>query len=350
MAIVVSVVITGMVAALAWVAGAQSQTTGDLSKVDQAFYAAESGAQRAIYYCRRRALGYVDTPTPPLTGTVNGYTYSAGWPTTGLITSVKITSTATNGTASYTLSETVAANVNPVPAIATGGNFNNKNIIIQGDVATNGSYSNGGSGSLNGDLYWSSNATQSGTVTGVVYPNQSFAPITEAQLNTKLLVPGSYSTASSGTGKTYDFRTANNRVFYVVGDVTDPDIPAAGGSGTLYVKGKITFTKPNVSLGQYTKVGTAYVPTVNVNLVATDVIEFNHKLDLLVGALYTLKDLKRQQISLLVGRLYAGGSITDDNNGQSTIIVGDTPTFDPRANNGVAVTTITVSKFTGPMP
>src|SRR5436190_11052768 len=83
LAILISVIMTGMVCALAWVSGQNSQTTGALSKMDQAFFAAEAGAQRVAWYCKNGGLNNMNSP---LTGTINGYNYSASWTWGTLVT------------------------------------------------------------------------------------------------------------------------------------------------------------------------------------------------------------------------------------------------------------------------
>src|SRR2546423_424801 len=89
MAVVVSVVVTAMVVALSWTAGVQSQITGSRSKSDEAYFAAEAGAQHVAWYVRNGSL-------PSSTGTLTGnvviktnyadpseagktYTYTASW-------------------------------------------------------------------------------------------------------------------------------------------------------------------------------------------------------------------------------------------------------------------------------
>ena len=93
LAIVVSVILSSLIAALAYVAGQTSQATGQITKMDQAFYAAESGAQRVAWYCRNRSLG---TLRSPLAGSCNGYNYNVSWPQNTNL-SAQVTSTATLG-------------------------------------------------------------------------------------------------------------------------------------------------------------------------------------------------------------------------------------------------------------
>src|SRR5690349_11862256 len=66
--IVVSVVMSGLISTMAWVAGESAQRSGSLSKMDQAFYASEAGLERVKWYARS---GQMSSITSPLAGTVN---------------------------------------------------------------------------------------------------------------------------------------------------------------------------------------------------------------------------------------------------------------------------------------
>ena len=104
MAIVVSVVVTGMILAMAWAAGVQAQMTASLDRVDQAFYAAESGAQRVAWYSKHGKMSSIATP---LTGTAGGYGYSTSWSTVSGST-IRIASVGSLGNVAYTCYQTVA--------------------------------------------------------------------------------------------------------------------------------------------------------------------------------------------------------------------------------------------------
>ena len=88
-----------LVSAMAWVAGESAQRTGALMKADQAFYAAEAGARRVQWYCTN---GQMASITSPLTGNVNGYSYSASWSTVSGST-IQITSVGSTGNMSYSM-------------------------------------------------------------------------------------------------------------------------------------------------------------------------------------------------------------------------------------------------------
>jgi hypothetical protein len=332
LAIVVSVILSSLIAALAYVAGQTSQATGAISKMDQAFYTAESGAQRLAWFARNRTIG---TLTSPMTGTVNGYTYSVSWPQgTNDGAQITSTSTAVSGLGSYTLSVFCSPSFAPAPAFTSFGNFDNKNTQITGDVATSGNYSNGGSGSLTGDVYYGGTGTSLNGVTGIVYPSASFPALDFAALDTTLRAT---TITMLNTVPVYDFSLAPgaNKVIYVVGDVTDPSIT---GSGTLYVKGKVHFSNPNVTVGSAAK---------PVNIVATDDITFD-KAATYYGGLYSAKNINRAQLDLY-GSIYAGAAIGPSNSGVSHFTVTAMPWFDTRTvANGS--TTLTFSNFTGIAP
>jgi hypothetical protein len=91
--IVVSVVLTGLVTALFWVASAQVEVTAGMAKMDQAFFGAEAGIQRVAWYHKN---GQIDSITSPLIGSINGYTYTVSWTTVALNT-IRIDSTGSLG-------------------------------------------------------------------------------------------------------------------------------------------------------------------------------------------------------------------------------------------------------------
>lgn len=68
LAIVVSVILSGLVSAMAWVAGESAQRTAGLSKMDQAFFAAEAGAQRVQWYSTNGKMGTNTWPVANFSG------------------------------------------------------------------------------------------------------------------------------------------------------------------------------------------------------------------------------------------------------------------------------------------
>ena len=331
LSIVMSVVITGMIAAMTWVAGEQAQRTGSLDKLDQSFYAAEAGAQRVSWYCRNYQMSSI---TSPLTGTVNGFNYSVSWSTvTG--NTIQITSVGSTGTVSYTLSEKVTPPAMPVAAFSSAGDFDNKNLTITGNVMTGGNYSNGGSGSLTGNLFYAGTAANTGGVGGNV-TKDPFESIDFNFLNTVLMANA---TTMPTFPAIYNFNlvSGTNKVIYVNGNVTDPVIT---GSGTLYVNGTITFTTTNLTIGS------AGSP---VNIVATGDIDVQKKATI-NGSLYAKGNWNRAQVDL-TGVVYVAG-ISPSNNGSSTLTLGTAPWFDPRVPGGVGglSATTAINNFSGPQP
>jgi hypothetical protein len=328
LAIILSLVISGMVAAMAWVAGTQSQVTGSMSKADQAFYAAESGASRVAWYCKQSKMSSI---TSPISGTLNGNTYTTSW-TSGSGSSINVSSNANNGTMTYSLSVAMTPPSSGVPMFASGSNFDNKNISITGNVAVGGDYSNGGSGSLNGNLIYAGNANNTGSVTGTISKG-TFTAINFSTLDTTLRA----SATTKSPGQTYDFTaiSGTNKVIYVNGDVTDPTII---GSGTLYVNGNIIFSS------QVT-VGATGAP---VYLVSQHDVTFNKKSSI-VGGIYAAGNLNRAQLDL-TGIIYVAG-VANSNNGQCTWTFTSPAWFDPRnSGGGSGSSQLTEASFMGPAP
>ncbi|HVT80344.1 MAG TPA: hypothetical protein VHM90_06770, partial [Phycisphaerae bacterium] len=70
--IVVSVVLTGLAVTLAWMGSAHASMAGQMPKMDASFYAAEAGAQHAIWKFKHDNT-WRATANNPLTGVVNMY-------------------------------------------------------------------------------------------------------------------------------------------------------------------------------------------------------------------------------------------------------------------------------------
>jgi Tfp pilus assembly protein PilX len=324
-AIIVSFVLTGLVMTLAWMAGEQTQRTASLKQMDQAFFAAEAGAQRVEWYCKHRQLGSV---TSPITGSVGNYTYSASWtPLSG--STIRITSVGSRNAVSYNLTQDVTPPSSPLATIASVGDFDNKNLNITGNVSTGGNYSNSNGGALNGHLIYAGTAPGTANVTGAIIQS-SFSPIDFNALDTSLRS----NATTLGTNATYDFTllTGNNKVIYVNGNVVNPKII---GAGTLYVNGTISITS-NLTIGS------ALAP---VYLVATGNVTFN-KNTTLNGGLYTPATWTRAQIAG-TAVIYIGQQIDKSNSGTSSMTMGAAPWFEPR---GSGITTTGVTNFAGPQP
>ena len=316
MVLLIAVVFTGLLAGMAWLAGDSSQRTGSISKMDQAFYAAEAGAQRVEWYCRNNKLS---TITSPLTGTINGYSYSVSWSTVSG-TTIRVTSVGTANGVSYTLSETMTPPVQGA-AISAGGNFDNKNIDVIGPVEIGGAYSNAGTGSITGDLTYYGSATDTGSISGTVtHASGSFTPIDMTALGNTLISAAGQTYTADLTNMTFDFSTitGDKKVIYVKGNVSNPSFV---GEGTLFVDG-------TVSVGNF---GT---PTYPVNIVCTgDLTSFNNVT--IYGCVYGGANWHRGKF-YLTGMVYLNGSVGTSNYAQSTLTLSTAPWFDPRASSWAA--------------
>jgi len=87
MALVMTMIITGLVMVLAWTAGLQSQITSSETKLDQAFYAAETGAHTALWKFKQNN-SYNAPASSPLTGTLAIGSRSYAWSATCIGTSM----------------------------------------------------------------------------------------------------------------------------------------------------------------------------------------------------------------------------------------------------------------------
>jgi hypothetical protein len=327
--ILVSVVITGLVMTMAWSAGVQASMTGSVTRLDKAFYAAESGAQRLAWYAKNNKMASLPSP---LKGTVEGCDYSATW-TTISGTTIRITSTASLGAVSYTCSMVVVPPSETLPTFSTGGDFDNKNIDIEGDMVTGGDYTNGGNGKLEGNL------TYSGTATNLsrVYGDKTLASYIPLDVTSLLPKLKSYAVTPTLTGnqvnRTFDFTaiSATRKVIYVEGDVVNPEFI---GEGTLVVKGNVS------SLDSF---GTEDKP---VNIVADGDISTSGGAKVF-GTLYASGAWYRQKVTL-VGLVYVNG-ISPSNSAASSMKMTQAPWFDPRLNEA-GKTFAKFMNFTGPQP
>jgi hypothetical protein len=327
--LILSIIVSGMVMTLAFAAGVQTKSSGDLIGVDRAWYAAEAGSQRAAWYIKNNT-----TVTQPLTGTVNGCSYSATWSTT-TGTTKRVTCVGTYGTAQSTVLISVTP-PNPVqPSVTVGGSFSLKNVQITGDLIVGGALTfQPGVGSVSGNATYGT--TVSGTSSAAGTTSQgTFNGVSWATLLSSLATQAGSNTGTSGTGKTYNFSaiSGTNKVIYVNGDVINPRFV---GSGTLYVNGKVTID------------GGADPGASNpVNIVCTGDLTTNNNIDY-HGSLYTQGDWYRGKIQL-TGSLYVSG-MDQTNNGNSSVTFTSLPWFDTRSANVSSTSTTTFASFAGPRP
>jgi hypothetical protein len=333
MAIVVSAVITGLISVMCWVATEQTARGAALRKSDQAFYAAEAGAQRVQWYCKHLQM---DDIAAPLTGDLNGYHYATSWnPLSG--STIQISSIGNADAVSYSLSVQVTPPFIPQPAIQSMGDFDNKNIIVTGDIIAGGNYTNGGSGSLTGNLTYYGTASNTRNVSGALTPKTTGTPyiINFPTLINTLKTQAGRKLIGNQNNQTFDFTAipGPHKVIYVDGNVANPSFL---GSGTLVVTGNIS------GAGDF---GAKDHP---VNLVAAGNINTSNNTTI-YGALYAGGNWDRGKFNL-TGIVYVAG-IVKSNNGKSYLTQAETPWFDPRATSGDAGRTPTlVSNFSGPTP
>lgn len=311
--VLMSVIITGYIMVLAWAGGVQSQITSNLVKVDANYYAAEAGAQRAAWYIKNNT-----TVGQPLTGTINGSSYSVTW-VGGSGSSQRVTSVATKGNARSTVLVTVTPPASaPATAISISTNLNLKNLSITGNVIVGQIMTFApGNAQIDGNLTYGTSYSGSPSVSGTM-TKAAWQGINWANVQTTLQTAAgkTYNGAQSNT--TFDFTTVSgtNKVIYVNGNVTNPNFV---GSGTLYVNGVVTFG------------GGVGSPTAPVNVVATgDVTTSNNSS--YYGSIYTKGNWNRGKIAV-TGSLYVEG-MDQSNNGSSSIKFTSTPWFDNRGAGG----------------
>jgi len=376
LAIVVSVVISSMVVALAWLAGAQSQITADRSKSDEAYFAAEAGAQRFAWYVRNVCVSTL-TPTGTYTdangtvhsvltnwGTVtlaNGkvYTYSADFTQVALAYTVAgttfvvksgtwdVTCTATYGNISYTLSERITPPGAGVATVASLGNYSLSNVDVTGNVAVAGTVATTSDAKIMGDLTYGVAPT---IMTKYVTASTqgAFSPLDFAAITDLLW----HQAADSGltypdsmTNPVFDFTALNgtDKVIYVNGDVINPKCI---GSGTLYVDGKISVDQDigNVDTGDRVFLVAKVASNITTGVKG---IKNNHTI---CGGIYTngIVDCSKFVID---GLIYAGGDV-QSNSGNSSIKGGPAAWFDPRRLSGIGAggAKMNYANFSGPQP
>ncbi|HUO10781.1 MAG TPA: hypothetical protein VM008_20940 [Phycisphaerae bacterium] len=302
--------------------------TSNVKKIDQAFYTAESGAQRVAWYCKHGKMGSI---TSPLTGSVGSYAYSTSWTTVSGST-IRITSIGSLGSVAYTCYQTAAPPGPGAAVMASSGDFNNKNIDVTGNVATGGDYTNGGSGSLTGNLTYSGTASNTGSVTGSVTKG-TFTAVDMSAMGTTLINAAGRTYNGNQSNIVIDFTTVSgtNKVVYINGNLSNPTFV---GSGTLYVSG-------TASLGSF---GTASAP---VNIVAAGAVTLSN--NTMYGSLYAASSLTTGHFDM-TGLIYVAGTFSRSNSGKSSITMTTAPWFDPRGSGGGGGTTTSLANFAGPLP
>jgi hypothetical protein len=329
MGIIISIVITGLVFAMSWVAGTQAQATANLSKMDAAFYAAESGAQRVAWYCKN---GKMSSIASPLTGTVNGFAYSSSW-TTVSGTIIKITSIGSLGSVSYTMSETVAPPAPSAPQLANAGNGNISGAVtINGNQQTNGTINTGANLQVNGNLSAGGSINGSPAVSGTKTASATgLNPPSVSAIYTAVKALATHTLTNPSSISTLDFTTASNGILFINGDANMSANVVVMGSGTVVVSGNWNQS------GNFPNTGTA-----SVNIVVQGDLNISGTLKI-NGSLYGGGNWNQSGAFTIAGIVLVHG---DSNvSGSGTINTGTIPTFDPRTGGAT-----TFTNFAGPLP
>jgi predicted acyltransferase (DUF342 family) len=389
--LIMSVLVTGMVATMTLLSGIGTQAVGMNFKRNAAFYAAEAGIQQAVWNMNNNPTWLNSLP---LTTTLpNGYTYTVrmttanpSWPDTPLVfqsvgsspngdvvsqASVTLTSTVlapavalgTNLTDSgnLTVSGTVQAKGNitrggtltlknvagqtPSGLQATGSLSSGGNFSIPGDVLINGGISSGGTVSVSGNVLAGGSITYSGSwnVGGQTHPYQNpNVSVTGASVDTDSLASQARTdTQSSGTvigggiygDTTIDFTQTSNHVVLITGNASFTGSFNVIGSGTLIVQGDLSISG---------NVGSAGSPA-QVNIVTTGSTSLGGA-STIQGAVASGGNLTRANAVSLTGVLVVQGSLQGSSD--MTVKYASPPWF-IRYTNGSGQN-IQTSNFTGP--
>lgn len=329
MMIVISVIVTGIVMTMAWSAGVEAQMTSQYAKMDRAFFAAESGIQQVAWYCKHNKMGLIHSP---LTGTVNGYGYSASWVTVSGNT-IRITCVGSLGDASCTASQNVTPPGVAAVTLTSGGGGN-----ISGAVTVNGDLQTIRDVNANGNLHVTGNLTTQGRINGSPVagskkPGQTgltTPSVLTIYNNAKALATNTLDHPSSIS--TLDFGAAPNGVIWVNGDANMSSNVNVIGSGTVVVAGNWNQS------GNFPKTGTA-----NVNVVVHGDLNVSGSLKI-TGSLYGGGNWNQSGTFAVTGVVL----VTGDSNvsGAGTITNASPPTFDGRGAGGGTV----FAKFGGVDP
>lgn len=339
MAVLLSVVITAMVMMIAWTAGTQAQSVSALRNLDQAFFAAEAGAQRAAWFVAHQQLG---SQSQPMAGSCGTAGYSVTWSNVSGST-YRITSVGTSGTSSDTASLTATPASSPA-ALASRATLNitSASTNITGDVVSVGTITGTGNGTITGSI--DSGGTVSATVQGWVA-----APGTTKQNDATMTSPpdpaaiytsvqptaaATHTLTGNQSNPVLDFSTYS--MIYVNGNVSFSNgAPIPTGSGTLVVHGTVTFGGTFPSDGSSAK----------MNIVSDNTITTGGTTRI-TGGIYTSGQFKETGTHYMTGVILAG-SVTV--NGQTYYASAVPPSFDPRSasSGGASGSNLVISNFFG---
>ncbi len=342
---------------------------------------------RASGYCKNNQLGSV---TSPLAGTVNGFSYSAGWAVVSGST-IKVTSTGSlSGSVSsgYSLTESITPPSVSTPGMCAGGSNGNISgaMTVTGDLqcvksinggnslsvtgnltmgaALNGSPTVGKALAVAGDCNGTPTVGGNMTVTGNLnsspkvggnlvvdgvdngHPTVTGTTTTHGTATVSVSAPPVVSTMATTLESTagltlnspssitvLDFTSSPNGVIYIHGDANISGTVTVIGSGTVVVSGNWNQSS------RFPATGTAAVSVVCPN-------DLNISGGIYIsGSLYSGADWNES------GNFAIGGVVVvdADENVSGSGSVSDTgvPSFDSRGGGSA---TTTVANFTGPQP
>jgi Tfp pilus assembly protein PilX len=340
--VVLSVIITGMVMALAWTAGVHTQITNNFIKSDRDFYAAEAIANQAMWQIKQSSSWRPTASTTPATSgtaTIGGYSYAytlscATDATISGAVDVKVVTTY-GGTQTDTVS-LVYAQSTPAPQLANSGNGN-----ISGSVTITGNEQTSGAVNANSNLHITGNLQAGGAINGSpVVSGTKTANVSGlsnpsvATIYSSLKSQATYTMNNPSSISVIDFTAASNGIIFINGDANINSSPTIYGTGTLVISGNWNQSANFPNSGSQT-----------INIVCQGDINSSGKFNI-NGSLYAKGNWNQSGAFSISGVTL----ITGDCNvsGAGTISSGSVPTWDPRATGGSG--TSSVSGFMGALP
>lgn len=343
--VVMSVVVTGLIVALAWSSGLQAQASANRIKADESFYAADAAVQWAIYQLRQDPTW---RPTAGQTVKVNGWTCTldytdVGSPTGVLGNPLTFSSRATKSGApsSETVTATVQGTLKYAPQFYSQKDLTiAQSATIKGDIQTLGKLTINGPGAsamgkVSGTVKAKKTVTDNNPTGSATYfastPTANVAALgsptqTVQQVHDNLIALGYVDISviedyTTSPGKLIlDFTKAGGKPVRVPGPGPYGYSGTVGikGSGTLIMEGSITF-------GGGFPFNTT---TANMNVVVMGDVTVNPGPININGSFYVKGNWVQNGAYTLKGTILAEGTM--QLLGTGTVDVGTPPTFDPR--------------------
>jgi cytoskeletal protein CcmA (bactofilin family) len=335
--VLTSVLITSMVTTISLSGTTGVQTESLTLKRDQAFYAAEAGLQRALWMDKYG--NWSGNSYPALTGTINGYSYSAtlAGPSGNGVKIASVANATVGGITTSSTCSTVVSNSYPVPALELSANFSNGGIDqIVGDMKIDSNITiNGTFADVTGNVY--SDSSINGTITlsagFKLFPNQSLtpAPTVISIANTLKANPNAVTVTSTNS---LNFNSSSIGTLIYTGNINNWNNPTIAGNGTLVVFGDVSTSNMASFAGH------------NVNLVIAGNLNANGSNFTLTGSLYVEMGINANTAFSVVGVVLGNGPMNTQTMG-SSIVVSTPPWFDPRLTGGGG--SLVTGSFTGPI-